>query len=313
LWVQDDTGDYTTILMCEPDIIIAPLFKKANLLVAGSGLQPYRLIQPNVVTNWFWGRSELVDLIEPQSLLSMWLDDLKRLFGLQVDKILGFTGEAGMTDELYAQFRMAGFTNLPQGADIKDVTPKIPPETLSLIKFLIESINTLGEFPNIMQGQGEQGVRSMAHASTLLKTASPTLRDRALLVERQCAISADLTLAVMEAKEEQFYWTDAATIDDIEKTKFLLADLPEDWRVTVDSHSSSPIFSDENAQLIMLAFKMGVVDAEYVLDNMPFPNKEYAKVAAKERAKQQQDMLQKVSTEHPELLPQLLKGKGGKH
>jgi len=313
LWVQDDTGDYTTILMVEPDIVIAPLYKKANLLVANSGLQPYRLIQSNEVTNWFWGRSELVDLIEPQALLSTWLDDLKRLFGMQVDKLLGFVGETGVIDESYATFRGAGYINLPQGSDIKDITPKIPPETLPLIKFLIESINTLGEFPSIMQGQGEQGVRSMAHASTLLKTASPTLRDRALLVERQCAISADLTLSIMEAKEEQFFWTHGGTLEEIENSKFLLADIPEDWRTTVDSHSSSPIFSDENAQLIMAAFKMQIVDAEYVLDNMPFPNKEYAKVSAKERAEKQQQLMAQISKEHPELLPQLLKGKGGKH
>jgi hypothetical protein len=313
LWVQDETGDYTTILMVEPDIIVAPLYKKDNLLIRGSGLQPYRLIQANEVTNWFWGRSELVDLIEPQSLLSMWLDDLKRLFGLQVDKILGFTGEAGVTDEIYAQFRGAGYLNLPQGADIKDVTPKIPPETLSLIKFLIETINTLGEFPNIMQGQGEQGVRSMAHASTLLKTASPTLRDRALLVERQCAVAADLMLSIMEAKDPDFYWTKGNDIKEIEDSKFILADLTEDWRVTVDSHSSSPIFSDENAQLIMLAFKSGIVDAEYVIDNMPFPNKEYAKVSAVERQKRQQMLMMELQKTNPEAFAKLLSHGGGKH
>lgn len=313
LWVQDETGDYTTILMIEPDIIIAPLYKKDNLLIRGSGLQPYRLIQANEVSNWFWGRSELVDLIEPQSLLSMWLDDLKRLFGLQVDKILGFTGEAGITDEIYGQFRGAGYINLPQGGDIKDITPKIPPETLGMIKFLIESINTLGEFPALMQGQGEQGVRSMAHASTLLKTAAPTLRDRALLVERQCAVAADLTLSIMEAKESDFYWTHGEDIKKIEDTKFLLADLTEDWRVTVDSHSSSPIFSDENAQLIMLAFKSGIVDAEYVLDNMPFPNKEFAKVAAKERQQQQQALMKQLAERDPEAFAKLMSHRGGKH
>ncbi len=61
----------------------------------------------------------------------------------------------------------------------------------------------------------------------------------------------------------------------------------------------------------MLGFKMGIVDAEYVLDNLPFPNKEYAKVAAKERTEKQQQLMAQISKEHPELLPALLKGKGG--
>lgn len=321
VWVQDDTGDYTTIQMVEPDVIIAPLYKRDNLLiprkadahgdVEGSGLQPYRLIQPNEVTNWFWGRSELVDLIEPQSLLSMWLDDLKRLFGLQVDKILGFIGESGVTDELYAQFRNAGYTNLQPNSKIEDLTPKIPPEALPMIKWLIDTIHMLGEFPAIMQGQGEQGVRSEAHASTLLKTASPTLRDRALLVERQVAIHADLTLALKEAKEERFYWYDGDDIEKIEQSKFLLTDLPEDWRVTVDSHSSSPIFADEFSQLIMLAKRLGIVDDEYVLENLPFPGKEYAITQAKDRAKKQADLMQKLLQQDPEALTKLL-AKGGK-
>lgn len=302
LWVQDqEFGDWVTIQMVDPGVIIAPLYKKANLLGRGMGTQPYRLIQPNEVTNWFWGRSELVDLVEPQSLLSMWLDDLQRLFGLQIDKLVAFSGESGLTDEMYGQMRAAGLINAGQGSTISDITPKIPPEALPLIRWLIEMIHALGEFPNIMQGQGEPGVRSMAHASTLLKTASPTLRDRALLVERQCAIAADLTMSLMEAKDADFYWAQGDDIGKIEDTKFVLADLPPSWRVTVDSHSSSPIFADEFAQLIILAFKMGIVDAEYVLENLPFPEKELAKVNAKERDKQKQALMAKIMQADPEM------------
>lgn len=300
LWVQDD-DDYTTIILIEPDIIVAPLFQKANLLVKGSKLQPYRLIQPNEVTNWFWGRSELVDLLEPQGLLSSWLDDLKRMFGMQVDKLLGFSGETGMTDELYAQFRLNGYTNLGQGAKVEDLTPKIPSETLPLIKFLIDEINMLSGFPPIMQGQGEPGVRAGSHANTLMKTASPTLRDRALLVERQCEEHADLSLSIREAKDPKHYWLKADdAIHDVEATKFLLADLPDDWRVTIDSHSSSPIFADENTQLVAAARKMGVVDDEYFINNTPLPNKEAAKISARERAKAKQAELAKIAQTLPE-------------
>jgi hypothetical protein len=308
LWVKDE-HDYTTIQLIEPDILIAPLMKRSNLLIKDSRLQPYRLIQPNEVTNWFWGRSELVDMIEPQGLLSSWCDDFRRLVGMQVDKLIGFTGETGITDELYAQFRLAGYLNLGAGADIKDVTPKIPPELLPAIKWLIETVNQLGGFPNIMQGQGEQGVRAGVHASTLLKTASPTLRDRALLVERQCAIMADLTLQIREAKDASHYWIKAdQPIKDVEDTKFLLSELPDDWRITVDSHSSSPIFSDENQQLVFGAHARGVVDAEYVIDNTNLPNKEVAKLRLREKEKKQAELL----AAHPELLHDIFKHKGGK-
>jgi hypothetical protein len=308
LWVKDE-HDYTTIQMIEPDILVSPRMKKSNLLIKDSRLQPYRLIQPNEVSNWFWGRSELVDLIEPQALLSTWCDDFRRLIGLQIDKILAFSGDAGITDENYARARLAGYFNLPQGASVNDVTPKIPAEVLPAIKFMIDTINVLGGFPNIMQGQGEEGVRAGVHAATLLKTASPTLRDRALLVERDCAEWADLTLQIREAKDASHYWIKADDpVKDVEDTKFLLSSLPDDWRITVDSHSSSPIFSDENQQLVFAAHRFGAVDGEYIIDNTNLPNKEAAKLRLREKEKQQQELLRA----HPELLHDLFKHKGGK-
>ncbi len=311
IWVQDGK-DYTTIQLIEPDIIIAPQYNKANLLIKDSGKHPYDLIQPNQMTNWLWGRSELVDLAEPQSLLSTWCDDARRLMGVQIDKFLGFIGESGMTDELYGQARFSGFVNMTQGSTIQDLTPKVPPELLPMIKWMIETINQLGSFPPIMQGQGEGGVRAGVHADTLLKTASPTLRDRSLLVERQCAKTADKTLCIMEAKDSSFYWTKADSVKDTEETKFLLSSLPADWRVTIDSHSSSPIFADENSQMIWAGFKSGVVDDEYVIDTQPFPNKEMAKQSARERKREKAAYMQKLEKDHPEIFEKLaLKEVGG--
>ena len=312
IWVKGE-DDYLTIQIVEPDILLSR-FKLSNLLIKGSRLQPYRLIQPNPVTNWFWGRSELVDLIEPQGLLSQWMDDFKRLIGLQIDKILAFSGDNTITDESYAQFRAAGYMNLGQGGKAEDLTPKFPPELLPAVKFVIEMINTLGSFPDIMQGKGEAGVRSGSHAGTLMKTASPTLRDRALLVERQCAVCADLTMTMMEAKEDRKFWTDPEKMDD---TSFMLTDLPEVWRVTVDSHSSSPIFSDESQQLIFALRKTGDVDGAYAIDNLPLPNKESAKASLHERQKHGEEMQDKLfkqlSPEGKDKAIEKMLGSHGKH
>ena len=243
----------------------------------------------------------LVDLIEPQALLASLCDDEKRLVGLQVDKFLGFIGEGGMTDELYGQARLAGFVNMPQGSSITDLTPKLPPELSAMIKQQIETINTMASFPAIMQGKGESGVRAGVHADTLLKTASPIMRDESLLVEQQCADHADLTLAIREAKDHHKYWTDGETPEKADETSFLIGDLPDDYRVSVDSHRSSPIFTNETEQLILTSFKLGIVDEEYVLDNMEFPNKEAAKLAVRERRKAKAAQLEKLLADFPEV------------
>jgi hypothetical protein len=211
-----------------------------------------------------------------------------------------------VTDETYAAFRGAGYMNLGPGSKVEDLTPKMPPESMEMLKFLIDEIDRLAGFPNIMRGQGEPGVRAGSHANTMMKTASPTLRDRALLVERQCAIAADLTLAVKEAKDAQTYWTKADTLEDVKNSSFLLTDLPEDWRVVVDSHSSSPIFSDENMQLIMASHQRGIVQSDYVLDQLPFPAKEEAKAQNREAEKRKAAQMQTMMQNNPELYEKLM-------
>lgn len=315
LWVKD-ADDYTTIQIIEPDILIAPRFKKSNLLFGGgvkSMLHPYTLIQPNQAWGNVWGRSELEDLAAPQELLSIWTDDLKRLFGLQIDKILGFQGGDDIPEERYGQMRAAGFINAGMGSTITDLTPKMPPEGLQMLDFMIKIINMIGGFDNILSGQGEPGVRAGVHADTMMKTASPRLRDRSLLVERQCAAAGDLRLSLMEAKDGSHFWTDGSNEAATEKSKFILADLPEDRRVTVDSHSSSPIFADDHQQLIAFGVKAGFVDGHSAIDELPFPHKKklQQRLKAKEEAAQKQ--LQELKQANPEAFAKLLEKSGGHH
>jgi hypothetical protein len=82
--------------------------------------------------------------------------------------------------------------------------------------------------------------------------------------------------------------------------------LPDDWRVTVDSHSSSPIFSDENAQLIMAAHSKGLVQSEYVINNLPFPNREDALAQNKQAAQEKQAMIKQLMAENPEAAEKVL-------
>ena len=164
LWVWDEgKGDYVTIQMFEPDILIAPLFKKCNLYVPDS--LPYGKIQPNTTPGFFWGRPEITDLIEPQGLLTEWLVDYRRMMGVQFDKLLAFAGQNGITDEQYDQFRSNGYVDLGQGGSVQDLTPKIPEQALTAIEMIIKFMEEVSGFGNILSGQGEQGVRAGSHAN----------------------------------------------------------------------------------------------------------------------------------------------------
>ena len=80
----------------------------------------------------------------------------------------------------------------------------------------------------------------------------------------------------------------------MEETSFMLNDLPEDWRITVDSHSSSPIFADEATQLLFALRKVGDVDGEFIIDHTAVPDKETAKAALKQRKAAGQQMQEKL-------------------
>lgn len=314
LWVWGEK-DWVTVQVIEPDILLTR-YKKTNLLIPGdhnTGLHPYTLIQSNPQATYLFGRPESFDLIQPQGLLSTWADDIKRLFGLQIDKILGFTGD-GLTDEQYNMGRNAGYWNLGAGADVKDLTPKFPDNAIQMLELLIKIIDMIGGFDNILSGRGEQGVRAGSHANTLLKTASPSLRDRALMVERQCASALDLRLRLMEAKDPRNYWTDGSSETAMEETSFMLSDLPEDGRASVDSHSSSPIFADDHQNLVAFGLKAGICDNHYAADNLPFPQKEVLHQSIRERDEQNAKLMQQLAQRDPEGFAKMLeKRRAGGH
>jgi hypothetical protein len=292
--VDDDTGDYTSIQFIEPDILITPRVKKTNLFIQGE--QPYTLIQPNPVVGNFWGISELDPMLKLQALLRDRLEDIKKIMGVQYDKWLAFIGFSGDMGESYDSLKQNGWIAQEQpGAKIEDLTPKLPEAAFADINQIIQFMDDISGFQNILSGQGEAGVRSGNHASTLMRTASPRLRDRAILVERQCSELGNKAFELIRAKEAKVHWT---TDDDDERKEFLLSAIPDDYRVVVDSHSSSPIYEEDHKQLAMMLLKAGVIEGDSVLDLVHIPMRDLLKDRYRQKQKQQAEFMAK----NPELL-----------
>lgn len=303
LWVKNDAlnNDWTMIQFIEPDIMIAPLAGHSRKNPLAPDTLPYGVICPNRVAGSFWGRSEIADLIEPQKLLTGLLDDYRKLMGIQFDKFIGFSSQDQITDETYGSARRAGWMNLGPNAAVNDLTPKIPPEALPFINFVMGLMDKISGFSNILSGSGEPGVRSGIQTDTLLRTSSPRLRDRSLLTERQVAAFADACLAVLEAKEARCYWVDP---NDGGISDFLFNQLADDRRVAVDSHSTSPIYHDDNANLMAFGIKAGFVTPESAIEFMDYPHKEVLLRRYREKVAAEMKLLK----EHPELFRP---GKGG--
>jgi hypothetical protein len=271
LWVwDDDREDWTTIRQVDPGIIIEGKYKRRNCADMGKGIHPFVKVCSNEVPNYFWGRSELATIYEPQMLLSRLVNSIDSIFKLRASPPRAFSGFQNITEEkARAMLAPGGILTDPNGmaGKIESMAPELPPEALAWLSKVEDIFDDVGGFTAMLNGEGEPGVRAGVHAGVLLRTSTPRIRDRALLLEHQVAAFGDLCLKASQEK-------DAKIITGIEGTEFLLKQLPPDASVTVDSHTSSPAFSEDNKQLAFALAKAGVMDGESLIEAVHPPRED---------------------------------------
>lgn len=292
--LDDDRDDYTTIRWIDPDIVIDGKFIRENLFLKGE--HPYIQVSTNPTPGYFWGRSELAELAPLQDMLNERIDTLNRLFKLRAAPPVAFSGYSGITEQKYQELMTPNgwISEQNPNAKAQPMAPEIPPEMFKSIEEVVGFFDDIGGFESILKGQGESGVRAGSHADTLVRTASPRLRDRTLLIERQCGDVGSLCFKILQAKVASLF---TATAKDGPK-EFLLDDLPEDYRVEVDSHSGSPAFQADTRNLVAFLSRIQAIGPEEAIVLLNPPHQDMLARRARERAQAQAQMIQ----EHPELL-----------
>lgn len=306
LWVQDTArNDYTTIRTVG-DVVIEGKLKHENL----SGVpeeHPYVKVCPNEVNGYFWGLSEISQIQKLQALLNKQMDEIDRLLGLKSDPPTAFIGFSGMTQQKWRALRTKGgyMSEENPNAKIEKLAPDVPPETWEQVNRICSYFDDVAGFAPIMMGQGEQGVRAGVHAQTLSRNASPRMRDRALLVERQCVEAGDFGLKLIQSKEAKVLY--AGDTQD-EKNAFEIAQLPEDYRVSVDSHTSSPAFQEDAERKAFMLARAGAIDAPDLIMLTHPPHEDTLVSNARKKLAAQA----KLMAEHPELMLGKGKARGGR-
>lgn len=289
--VNDATGDYSTFQLVEPDIVIHPRSIRNNLFVQYQ--HPYTLIRVNPQPGYIWGRSEIADLVMLQAFLRDRLFDIKEMMNLQYDGRYAFVGFSGINDDRYDEFKRAGWiANENPGGKVEKLTPELPAHSFEEFGFYAKLFEESGGFDNVLSGRGEAGVRSGNHFQGLLRTSSPRLRDRSIRVERSVAAFGEKCMWLMDAKDPRAHWT--RTNDPQRKSDFVFATLPDDARVLVDSHSASPIYEQDHANLAAFLKKDGDIDGEDVLDLLPVPNRDNLKEKLRLRDEAKQQFIQSL-------------------
>lgn len=311
LWIYDDEAeDYVTIRYVDPGLLIEGKYRLQNLGDIPKQ-HPFVKVCPNEVVNYMWGRSELANLADLQGLLNARWDDLNRLIKLKVKPPRSFRGFSNITAEQQLALYTPGGTltdsNPANITAVDSFAPDIPAELMPFITQIETAMDDIAGFNNVLSGQGDQGIRGNAQANTMIRTSSPRIRDRALLVERQYGALGHKCLQMSQAKDASVYRTTKAAGGVLsavfgmgkskEPQKFMLSQLPDDATVTVYAHTSSPAFSQDNVNLAFALQRAGAIDGEDVIDMVNAPNADKLILKLRGRQEAQAKFLQ----EHPEI------------
>lgn len=303
-WIWDDEReDWTTFQTIGRNLVVEGKLIHRNL-TGIKGEHPFTQVCCNHTEGYFWGISELSGLISLQDCLSSRMAEVDRIARLRSKPPRFITGTTGISDqEKTALATPGGFVISPSpNAKTESMAPELPPELFEQINMTINYFDDIGGFEAITKGQGEAGVRSGVHAETLVRTATPRLRDKSLQIERQCADMGDLCLKILRKKSTRpFILKDGA---------FLLDQLPDDVKVNVDSHTSSPAFSQENRALAMDLLKSGAITPKQFISLTHPPTEDIlveeaemreeaeqkVRASIMEKAKKDPSLLEKISS-----------------
>lgn len=297
IWIwDDDRNDWSTFHMIGEDILLTGKFQHVNLLAYDmttgkenpilKGMHPFTEFCPNEMLDNFWGRSEIVNVLQLQEALNSRLNGINGLLRLQEKPPKTFTGTAGVNQNTVAKLARQGgyWSDSNPNAKVADMAPTISPDLWNSVHEYERMFDDMGGLPPIARGHGEQGVRSGAHANTLVRMFSPRFKDRALLVERSASEVGSLMvdLARAHCPDNLIAWVekDAAGMEGMEPNplfeppapgmvsiEYTFADLPDDITCMVESHSSSPAFSEDAKELLFNLFKIGAASPAYVAEH----------------------------------------------
>lgn len=290
LWVSDADrgGAWTTIQIAMPDVIVLGDRTRGNAMLppglpnAPTGIQetvPFRVVRPYPSAGSFWGWSLASALAGHQDAVTEQRILIDRARRRKRRPVVGLSGFAGIDEEQYDAMLTRGKLLVADNPAAKAQELQSP-ELGPLYEALDAELSLVHQFVglvSVLRGQGESGVRAQGHAETLVRMASPRLIDPATEVESSLADVASLAFHLMQIGDGRKYASS-------ESGEFTLSMLPRGWHMTVDSHSASPVFSEDERLLVLDLAKMGIIAPEDVIRMLRLPGQDLLVQRVRERA-----------------------------
>ena len=301
LWVWDDKrGDWATFQIIGDNILLGGKYQITSAFSYNTqarqtdptlkGNHPFSVFCANPAPDYFWGVSEITRLILLQEAINSRITGINKMLRKQEEPATKFVGSTGVNQQALSRFNKPGgyWTDSNPNAKIERDNVQIPEALWHSLHEYERMFDEMMGLPPIAKGQGEQGVRSGAHADTLIRMFSPRFKDRALLVERDVekfgALMLDLARAHIDQKMIAWVPKESAGFENsspegeeallippakgLVAVTFTFADLPDDVSLTVDSHSSSPAFSQDAKELAFNLQRIGAMSPAQLVDHV---------------------------------------------
>jgi len=333
LWVwDDDREDWTTFSTIGDDIFIMGRYSLQNALAYDTetkmaaphlkGVHPFNTFCPNPVPWYFWGMSEIARLIMLQEAINSRITGINKMLRKEEEPSTKFTGSAGVNQLALSRFnKPAGYyvEQSPNAKIDRDIT-KIPEDVWNALHEYERMFDDMMGIPPTARGHGEKGVRSANHAEALVRMFSPRFKDRALLTQRDVESFGSFMLDMARAHDakKMVAWVEKAAAglesdEDLIKVMvapaegmvpvlFTMDDLSDDLTLTVNSHSSSPAFTQDHKSLVFDLVKIGGMSAADAVEELDVTDPEALQMGITRRdiakAKAQQEMEQAKLAAH---------------
>ena len=296
-----------------------------------SGHHPFIEICPNPLPDYFWGWSEMMNVSEIQVAINNRVDGINRLLRLQERPPKLIAGAQGAVARMKATLSKPGGYWVEQNPNVKveAMADPVPPGLWESMHELEGMFDAMGGLPPVTQGQGEQGVRAQGHAETLVRMASTRFKDRAIGVERQVEEVGGLSLDLLRAHcaDMNPYWVHSKDVGPFKEKEldpllfeapapglvplpFLFHHLDDRYKVTVDSHTASPIFAMEERELAVTLLKAGAISPEGLIRQLHPTNEQELIDDLEIRQAERAAMIQSLP---PEARIKAITGSGGSH
>ena len=296
LWVWDDAReDWTTLQLIGDNLLILGENQLINAFAWDTdaketnpelkGHHPFNEFCVNPIDGYYWGRSEVLNVAMLQEMLSARIDGINRKIKKIEDPSYKASGVAGSNQNALVRFKKPGgyWADTNPNAKLELDAHELPEVLIGWVHEIERMFDEMGGLPPTARGHGDAGVRSHAHAETLVRMFSPRFKDRALLAERSVEGTGGLHLDMFKAHDSKklIAWVpkDIAgpqglppnelippPAKNLVAVPFAWTDLDEDAALTVDSHSSSPAFSAEAKALTFDLLKVGAMSPEEVVE-----------------------------------------------